>query len=200
MTTGVLLAVTHPQEAELVALVDAQGTGLRVVRRCADVPEVMAAGLAGLGSLAVLSADLPGVDRPVLGRLAGAGLRTVLIAAADDLPRCRALGATIVVTAESGPEAWARAVTQLARADPAPEPAPARPEAPENPVAAEQGRIAVVWGPRGAPGRTTVAANLAHELSAHGQALLIDADTEAPSVTQLLGVLDETAGIAAAAR
>lgn len=30
--------------------------------------------------------------------------------------------------------------------------------------------------------------------------LLVDADTEAPSITQLLGVLDETAGIAAAAR
>src|SRR5699024_3943776 len=50
------------------------------------------------------------------------------------------------------------------------------------------------------PGRTAVAVNLAQELAAHGPSLLVDADTEAPSVTQVLGVLDETAGVAAAAR
>lgn len=200
MTTGVLLALTHPQEAELVALIDAPGTGMRVVRRCADVPEVLAAGLAGLGTLAVLSADLPGLDRPVLGRLTGGGVRTVLLAPVDDLPRCRALGATTVVTEESGPAQWAGAVAELARAEPVDEPAPVRRERPVEKPAVGQGRLAVVWGPRGSPGRTTVAVNLAQELSSRGPTLLVDADTEAPSVTQTLGVLDETAGIAAAAR
>src|SRR5690606_41881749 len=142
-------ARTRAQEAELVALIDAPGTGMRVVRRCADVPEVLAAGLAGLGTLAVLSADLPGLDRPVLGRLTGGGVRTVLLAPVDDLPRCRALGATTVVTEESGPAPWAGAAAELARAEAVDEPAPVRRERPVDKPAVGQGRRAVVWWPAG---------------------------------------------------
>lgn len=200
MTSGVLLALTGPEEAELVSLVDAPGTGLQVVRRCADVPEVLAAGLAGLGSLAVLSADLPGLDRPVLRQLAGSGVRTVLVADEDDAERCRALGAAAVTWTGAGAQEWLRVVAELAGSEPVEAPAALRPapggETPES----SSGRIVVVWGPRGSPGRTTVAVTLAHELAERAEVLLVDADTEAPSVTQVLGVLDETAGIAAAAR
>ena len=198
MTAGVLLALTGPEEAELVSLLDAPDTGLRVVRRCADVPEVLAAGLAGLGSLAVLSADLPDLDRPVLRQLAGAGVRTVLVAQAQDADRCRSLGATAVVAADTGAQEWARAVGDLAGREPVAEPVEEEPPPPAPEATA--GRLVVVWGPRGSPGRTSVAVNLAAELAAHEPTLLVDADTEAPSVTQVLGVLDETAGIAAAAR
>ncbi|QDB78518.1 hypothetical protein FE251_03335 [Georgenia wutianyii] len=197
MTAGVLLALTGPEEAELVSLLDAPDTGLRVVRRCADVPEVLAAGLAGLGSLAVLSADLPDLDRPVLRQLAAAGVRTVLVAAPVDTARCRALGATAVVAAEDGAQEWARVVGDLVHSEPAADPVE---EEPPPPAPATTGRLVVVWGPRGSPGRTSIAVNLAAELAAHEPTLLVDADTEAPSVTQVLGVLDETAGIAAAAR
>jgi MinD-like ATPase involved in chromosome partitioning or flagellar assembly len=200
VTTGVLLALTGPEEAELVSLLDAPDTGLQVVRRCADVPEVVAAGLAGLGSVAVISADLAGVDRPVLRRLAGAGVRTVVVAPAEDVARCRALGASVVTEAELGAREWAGVVGDLARSERPDEPAGPPPETPAEDASVPRGRLAVVWGPRGSPGRTTIAVNLAHELSGRARTLLVDADTEAPSVTQALGVLDETAGIAAAAR
>src|SRR4029450_11154857 len=63
------------------------------------------------------------------------------------------------------------------------------------------GRMVAVWGPTGAPGRTTVAATLAGQLAVVGhEALLVDADTYGASVAQALGMLDESAGIAAAAR
>lgn len=64
-----------------------------------------------------------------------------------------------------------------------------------------RGRLVVVWGPPGSPGRTTVAVNLAAELAdpLH-PAVLVDADTYASSVAQVLGVLDEVPGVAAAAR
>ena len=63
------------------------------------------------------------------------------------------------------------------------------------------GQIIAVWGPTGAPGRTTVAVNLAAELAARGQSiLLVDADTYAASVSQTLSLLDEAPGIAAACR
>ena len=64
-----------------------------------------------------------------------------------------------------------------------------------------RGRIVAVWGPSGAPGRTTVALTLAGELAAlGGQTLIVDADTYGPSVAQALGLLDESGGIAGAVR
>ncbi len=63
------------------------------------------------------------------------------------------------------------------------------------------GQVIAVWGPAGAPGRTTVAVTLAAELAALGEpTLLVDADTYAASVAQTLGVLDEAPGLAAACR
>jgi MinD-like ATPase involved in chromosome partitioning or flagellar assembly len=63
------------------------------------------------------------------------------------------------------------------------------------------GRLVAVWGPTGAPGRTTVAVGIAGELALAGvPTLLADADTYGGSVAQVLGFLDEAPGLAAAAR
>ncbi|WP_460800539.1 AAA family ATPase [Microbacterium sp. GXF6406] len=62
-------------------------------------------------------------------------------------------------------------------------------------------RVIAVWGPHGAPGRSTVAIQLAVELARSGRSCaLIDADTVAPSLALLLGLGDEAPGIAAACR
>jgi MinD-like ATPase involved in chromosome partitioning or flagellar assembly len=62
-------------------------------------------------------------------------------------------------------------------------------------------RITVVWGPSGAPGRSTIAIQLAVELSRTGRhTALVDADTVAPSLALLLGLSDDAPGIAAACR
>jgi cellulose biosynthesis protein BcsQ len=61
--------------------------------------------------------------------------------------------------------------------------------------------VIAVWGPTGAPGRTTVAVNLAAELVSAGHSvLLIDADSYGGAVAARLGLLDETPGFAAACR
>ncbi|WP_460447088.1 AAA family ATPase, partial [Angustibacter aerolatus] len=63
------------------------------------------------------------------------------------------------------------------------------------------GGVVVVWGPAGAPGRTTVALALASELGVPGHpALLVDADTYGASTAQRLGLLDEAPGVLAAVR
>jgi len=62
-------------------------------------------------------------------------------------------------------------------------------------------RVTVVWGPAGAPGRSTLAIQLAVELTRVGRrTALVDADTVAPSLALLLGLGDEAPGIAAACR
>lgn len=61
--------------------------------------------------------------------------------------------------------------------------------------------VTAVWGPIGSPGRTTVAINLAVELGLAGEdVVLIDADTYGASVAAMLGLLDDSAGIAQACR
>jgi MinD-like ATPase involved in chromosome partitioning or flagellar assembly len=61
--------------------------------------------------------------------------------------------------------------------------------------------VVAVWGPTGAPGRTTVAVGLADEAARLGvPTLLLDADVYGGVVAQVLGLLDESPGIAAAAR
>lgn len=73
---------------------------------------------------------------------------------------------------------------------------PPSPEVPD-----ESHRVIVVWGPHGAPGRSTVAIQLAVELARRGRrTALVDADTVAPSIALLLGLSDDAPGIAAACR
>jgi MinD-like ATPase involved in chromosome partitioning or flagellar assembly len=58
----------------------------------------------------------------------------------------------------------------------------------------------VVWGPKGAPGRTTVAVNLAFEsFPLAGETLLVDADAYGGAIAQTLGFLDDCPGLAWAA-
>jgi len=61
--------------------------------------------------------------------------------------------------------------------------------------------VIAVWGPTGAPGRTTIATTLAAEVASRGvEVLLVDADTYGGCVAQTFGLLDEAPGIAAACR
>ena len=63
------------------------------------------------------------------------------------------------------------------------------------------GRLVVVWGPAGAPGRTTVATNLAAEVARRGAAaVLVDLDPYGGAVAQQLGMLDEVSGLLSASR
>ncbi len=64
-----------------------------------------------------------------------------------------------------------------------------------------RGEVIAVWGPAGAPGRTTIATSIAAELAAEGHSVaLADADTHSGSVAPTLGLLDEAPGFAAACR
>ncbi|MCR2816126.1 AAA family ATPase [Microbacterium jiangjiandongii] len=73
--------------------------------------------------------------------------------------------------------------------------------APVAPAPAPTGRVIAVWGPTGAPGRSTVAVELAAELARDGRRVgLVDADTHAPSLALALGLADEGPGFAAACR
>jgi len=64
-----------------------------------------------------------------------------------------------------------------------------------------RGSVIAVWGPVGAPGRTTVAIGIAAEIAARGHSVaLADVDSHGASVAPALGMLDEAPGFAAACR
>jgi MinD-like ATPase involved in chromosome partitioning or flagellar assembly len=78
---------------------------------------------------------------------------------------------------------------------------PVAAEAEPQPDAVKTGTVIAVWGPAGAPGRTTIAINVAAELASAGHTVaLADVDTYSGSIAPALGMLDEAPGFAAACR
>lgn len=62
------------------------------------------------------------------------------------------------------------------------------------------GKIIAVWGTHGAPGRSTLALALAAYLNEQGRTILVDCDINAPAQVQLLGLPEDSSGLASAAR
>jgi len=112
VTIGVLTAIGDTaREASLVASLERRDLGVRVVRRCIDLPDLLAAAAAGTAQAVVLSADLRRLDRDALTRLAVAGVAVVgLVTPGDEDAerRLRQLGLAHVLAADTPPERiWA---------------------------------------------------------------------------------------------
>jgi MinD-like ATPase involved in chromosome partitioning or flagellar assembly len=223
VSVPVLTAVTGASwEAALVANLERSAAGITVVRRCVDLPDLLAAAAAGTARAVLLSAELRRLDRDALSRLASARVAVVgLVAPGDDAAeqRLRQLGLQHVLPADAPASDIATAVTQALgdHADPGAYSSPlaALPDLEQEaaaagrhvaagfgaPIEAGSGLLVAVWGPTGAPGRTTVAVGLATELASSGvHTLLADADVYGGVVAQVLGFLDEAPGLAAAVR
>jgi Flp pilus assembly CpaE family ATPase len=214
MALQVFTAVTGAAwESELVGALDREDHGVTVVRRCVDVADLLAAATTGTGQAALLSAELRRLDGAAVARLTAAGVAVVGLVEPGDAraaERLRQLGVARVLPADAQPEEIARALRDavsgvpLAGHDVA-DPRAALPVLGLPPEASAQpagrGRVIAVWGPTGAPGRTTVAVGLADEAARlQVPALLVDADVYGGVVAQVLGLLDESPGVAAAAR
>lgn len=216
--TTVLCAVRGPAETEVVQALSST-PGLELTRRCADLAETLAAAAAGRGSVVVLSADHTGLDREAVRHLHGSGAWVVVVVD-PRRPEARALGADLVLPVEDVARTGERVLALLAATErdgrgPGAV-VPADPLAvrlgggvegrnldtvPLGEETGHRGALVAVWGPTGAPGRTTVAVNLADAWAARGtDTLLVDLDTYGGAVGPLLGVLDEAPGVAAVAR
>ena len=206
MTRSVLTALTGAWEPDVVTALEAT-SGYAVARRCADLADLLATAAAGLGDLALVSAELRALDRPALHELAEHGLGVAGVVAPGDEAgerRLRQLGLAVVVRADVSAPDLEDALDEAASGSlgAAADAAVDDPVA-DDPVAltaGRPGRVLAVWGPTGAPGRSTVALNLAAELAAHAPTLLVDADTYGSSLAQALGLLDEAPGMTAACR
>lgn len=167
-------------EAEAVHELEASAK-LRLVRRCVDVADLLAAADSERAVVAIISVDLPGLDVDTVHRLERSGVRVAAVNA--DPARCAALGITRLV--------------QLGGLDDVTQDAPAQTVLSPG----VRSPVAAVWGPAGAPGRSVVALSIAAATAAAGtDTVLVDADTYGGALGQLLGVLDDVSGLAAACR
>lgn len=217
MTEVILALAGLPQEPELVKA--ASAAGLTVVRRCVDAVDLLGAASLDTSCPVVVSAALPRMSADVATRL-GARPRIGLAADALSGDRLSRLGIEPVLSTSPTPEATMQQVADVCRAldvreateaavgqfDPT---GSSTPPGTRSPAALRTvdagteptGTVIAVWGPMGAPGRTTVALGVAEVLAEEGRRVcLVDADTYAPSVAMALGLVEETSGLSAACR
>lgn len=183
-------------EPDLVAA--APAAGLRILRRCRDHVDLLAAAAVATHAAVVAGAD--DLDPGLVARL-GPGRIIGLVAGPEDAGRWSVAGVTTLVDAR-GPAAdvW-RVVRAALEYGPGGGPGRAATAGPARADLAPRGRLVAVWGPSGAPGRTTIAAGLAEAWAGRGlPTLLVDADTYAPAAAMALGVVDAGGGILRAAR
>lgn len=206
---GVLLAVGSGA-IEPAVLAGLPPREAHVVRRCLDVVELLSTAAAGEADVVLITAAMRGLDVEVVARVRAAGMLVVGVAAdvgpEDREPLVR-LGVPVVTTDELG---GLTGLVERLRAEP-----PAGHEGddrPESEAAAGSsggqdagapctGSVVAVWGPTGAPGRSTVAQLVAGVAAdAKRACMLIDADAFGGSQAQRYGLLDESSGLLAAAR
>ena len=242
MTPGVLTAGSgRPWESALVSALAAPGAAVQVVRRCADVADVLAVASTGQVVAAIVASDLRHLDSEVVHQLRATRVAVVAVHPVADRTaplRLARIGVDVVVGDDGEPEEIVAATlaavaeltvsgpvgtgvtdtavadTRAALLDPS---AGATTTARGAPAVggsgrqgtpgmvdggpAEPGMVIAVWGPTGAPGRTTVAAGLATEAAAAGiTTLLIDADVYGGVLASAFGLLEESPGLAAACR
>ncbi len=210
-------------ESGVVRTLQAPGSPVTLVRRCVDVADAVATAASGQADVVLLGRDLPGVDVDAVSRLRHDGVLPVLLHATPGPDttalaalgeRARRLGVPLLdcstpdlagrlLAAVTADRSTAGSGDRTALGlDGRPGRVPSSLDGmPATGLPTSPGQLVAVWGPTGAPGRSTVALNLAVEAATLGtRTLLIDADVYGGAIAPMLAVLDEVSGLLAAAR
>jgi MinD-like ATPase involved in chromosome partitioning or flagellar assembly len=158
---------------------------IEVVLRCVDRVEVLAASEGGSLDAALVLGVPRWLDRDLVEGVVSRSIRVVGIPAGiDDLGPLEDLGCEVLpagVSDESVVERLREVPMVLPQASPT----------------SPSGRSVVVWGPKGAPGRTRIAIELAYMAGSSGTSTaLVDADPHGGDVAQLLDVSSDAPGLA----
>ncbi|HEX2704881.1 MAG TPA: hypothetical protein VHM65_03920, partial [Candidatus Lustribacter sp.] len=200
--TAVLTAVGLRWESQVATVLE-RSREVTIARRCADLADLLATAAAGLGSVALVSDDLRGLDLSTVEYLRSCGLRVVGLTctgeeAAERL--LRQIGVLVVLPVSSGLTALEAALlgdhgesgvitaewtagrvaplpdgagAHAVKGVPRPQPGLPDPAEPDLGPDRSRGRVIAVWGPTGAPGRTMVAVNVAAEVAQAGISTLL---------------------------
>lgn len=185
----IALALPTDREDALAELVLSHG--YEIVARCASADELASVFAMTRADFALVASTPRYLTDRLLAEADLVGVRVVALAETDAGRRHAAtIGLHEVVM---GPASWAQIEAAMLGTPLREEPAAA--------PRAGRGTVIAVWGPAGAPGRTTLAITIAAELASAGHTVaLADVDTHSGSVAPALGLLDEAPGFAAACR
>jgi Mrp family chromosome partitioning ATPase len=190
------LALALPQAVAERLGHDAVRHGHEIVLRAGSSHELLASLDQARPTLLLVAAETSYLSESVVAACDDVGAAILALATTND-GRGFAARLGLYETADaaaSWPELEAALDSGRASAVPALEPTPGAPRD-------SRGTVIAVWGPSGAPGRTTLAISIAAELAALGHSVaLADVDTHGASVAPALGMLDEAPGFAAACR
>lgn len=179
-----------PVEAEDRLVPEAIRHGHEVVARCSSAHELASRIESLVPDVVIVAATARHLTDRLLAVCDESGVR-VLALVGLEADRRLAAAVGLLETAELD-STWPEIEAALATL----RPIPADPAAPPR-----EGTVIAVWGPAGAPGRTTLAINIAAEIAAAGYSVALgDVDTHSGSVAPALGMLDESPGFAAACR
>ena len=185
------LALSLDRRTEDALLPGALSAGHAVVARVQTAGELSTVLAAHEIDVAVVSATRSRLTPELRAAAAATGTRLVALAGTADEREVAARAGAPEVFAEQ--VSWAALERLLA--------AQTVPAAGQAEAAPAEVSVIAVWGPAGAPGRTSLAISIAAELALLGSAVaLIDADSYGGAVAPWLGLLDETPGFAAACR
>lgn len=193
MSVRIVTCSGDPENEALIAAQLSARDDVEVLFRCVDRVELLAS-IRGAGIEAVVSVGAPQwLDGQCAEEARDAGIRVVGVAT-DPLEADRLVGlGADVVPADTSPEEIIEHCTQTETAPP-PVRISTQPSTP-------RGKLIAVWGPKGAPGRSTVAAELAVEIvGAESETLLVDGDFYGGDIVQMLGIVEELPTVVWAAR
>jgi MinD-like ATPase involved in chromosome partitioning or flagellar assembly len=191
---SVRIAFALPLEAEDRLSAEAIRHGHEIVARCSTAHELASRIESVSPDVAIVAATERHLTSNLVAICDEAGVR-ILALVGDDMDRRHASSLGLLESGELDAD-WPQLEKELSII-PAGTSTPVEPE----PARVTTGTVIAVWGPAGAPGRTTVAINVAAELAAAGHSVaLADVDTYSGSIAPALGMLDEAPGFAAACR
>ncbi|BDZ38731.1 AAA family ATPase [Microbacterium suwonense] len=179
--TSVILCAADEDAAMLASDLELEGVGVRRV----DASELPGLDLDGVDAL-LIAPTRATLTAELIGACDRAGVRVLPVGSADSRIATRFGLPAPLAYATPASEVLRVLAAGTITAQPASGPRP---------------RVIAVWGPHGAPGRTTIAIQLAVELCRAGRhTALVDADSVAPSISLQLGLSDDAPGLAAACR
>ena len=178
----VTLAGDSEREADIAAMFAGEPS-VELFMRCVDRVELLAT-MRGADLDAIVAVGAPGwFDAQSAQEAARSGIRVVGVA--DNAFEAELLTTRGAQVLEASTEMGA--IVRACRAPRAAASAPVKVESPQR-----AGEVIAVWGPKGSPGRTTIAIELACELANTGEeAVLVDADPYAGDISQMLGIVEE---------
>lgn len=172
--------------------------GFTVIRRCVEAADLLAAASIEPDADIVVDVDTPRLGADAFAALPQSRARRIIALAADERGAisARAWGVDSVIEGCGG--STIDEITAALRSAPLGQRPPERTsDAPPS----MGGRVVVVYGPTGSPGRSTVALGLAESWAQAGERVcLVDADTVAPSLAFMVGMTEDVSGVLVAAR